>query len=93
MKHTKGEWKIDPLNDISIIDSSGDRLEQLICQTNGKGGEERKANAKLIAAAPDLLEALIGVKILYMSHPINEYLEPYKSMWESIEKAINKATL
>ena len=48
MSHTKGKLSIDPLNDISIIDSSGDQLNELVCQTNGKSGEERKANAKRI---------------------------------------------
>jgi len=59
MKHTKGEWKINPFNKLSIIDSFTDGYGNLIAQVNGKEGEEREANAALIAAAPELLEALI----------------------------------
>jgi len=59
MKHTKGEWRIDPSNKISIIDSHTEGFNNLIAQTNGKKGQERDANAKLIAAAPDLLEFVI----------------------------------
>ena len=56
-KGTKGEWLIDPLNTISIIDSSGDLMSQLICQINGKWDkEEKKANALLISKAPEMLE-------------------------------------
>ena len=54
---TKGDWLIDPLNTISIIDSSGDLMSQLICQINGKWDkEEKKANALLISKAPEMLE-------------------------------------
>ena len=58
-KGTKGEWLIDPLNTISIIDSSGDLMSQLICQINGKWDkEEKKANAILISKAPEMLEMI-----------------------------------
>jgi hypothetical protein len=60
-KFTKGKWSIDPMNSLSIIDDSGDRFHQLICQTNGKGMEEAAANAKLIAAAPTMFEALCEI--------------------------------
>ena len=55
---TKGEWKKDPMNSLSIIDGSGDRFHQLIAQANGKSGLEARANLQLITAAPDLLEAI-----------------------------------
>lgn len=65
-KHTKGEW---------VLDVAPTSLESTITSTNGKRicdvksyrdicfndpcEEERDANAKLIAAAPELLESLI----------------------------------
>ena len=50
-KHTKGEW----LRSRNIIGTP----TRTICAIHGHQGEpETEANARLIAAAPDLLEAL-----------------------------------
>lgn len=54
--------------------------------------EQAEANAKLIAAAPELLEALVRIKALYMNYQIGEYLEPYKNAWQEVDSAIKKAT-
>ncbi len=52
-KHTKGPWKVGGktgfINQLAIEPSIG---------TAYGAGEELQANARLIAAAPDLLEAL-----------------------------------
>lgn len=56
-KGTKPPWRIDEYNPISIVDNTFS-FSNLICQVNGKNSEERERNTKLIAAAPDLLEAL-----------------------------------
>jgi hypothetical protein len=60
--------------------------------TPGKTSEEMKANAQLIAAAPDLLEALLslmdGVANLPPLVAIDGVL---KTEWEQGLKAINKA--
>ena len=60
--------------------------------TPGKTAEEMKANAQLIAAAPDLLEALLslmdGVANLPPLVAIDGVL---KTEWEQGLKAINKA--
>ena len=54
-KHTKGEWCI---NHRLIIQVQPNSLETMsICQVYGND-EESKANAKLIANAPTMLEAL-----------------------------------
>ena len=86
-KGTKGEWKINKSNEISIIDNSGDYFNELICQTNGKSGDERKANAKLIAAAPDLLEACNELIELLSFHGYNNATEIYNA-----KEAIKKVT-
>jgi hypothetical protein len=66
-KFTKGNWAIDPMNSLSIIDDSGDHFNGLICQTNGKGRDEAFANAKLIAAAPEMFKMLQNIKIALKS--------------------------
>ena len=63
-KHTKGEWDLadngmDDKHQFSVVAYNSDGC-RLIADTylNRKNKEESEANAKLIAAAPDLLDAL-----------------------------------
>jgi len=60
-KFTKGEWKVnnDCFTEVHGLTTSeiGNGKEWL-AYVRGNTPEERKANAKLIAAAPDLLESL-----------------------------------
>lgn len=67
-KHTKGEWSVDGLNTTSVITNINGYTKVCDCHLAGITGndalqflEENKANAKLIASAPDLLEALISL--------------------------------
>jgi hypothetical protein len=90
MKHTKGEWSIDEYTPSDIKNSN----EELIAKAYGfyeKGKytytDECLANAKLIAAAPDLLEVLIKLKEWEKTNFIEQ------SLLEKINNAINKATL
>lgn len=63
MKHTKGEWKLSTTSHESdgvkfnyII--GNDEFRSAVCLISiDDGDEEVKANAQLIASAPDLLEA------------------------------------
>jgi hypothetical protein len=57
MKHTKGNWKIDDNQKLPLAIIVDDENGEGICEI-GLRTEENKANAKLIAAAPELLEAL-----------------------------------
>lgn len=61
-KRTKGEWRPDPLNSLSIVDDTGNAFHGLICQTNGKSREEALANRDFIINAVNnhdkLVEAL-----------------------------------
>ncbi len=64
-KHTPGPWICSPVANfsdtlISFIQSGETPVAQLRGLTTGQE-EEAKANAKLIAAAPELLEALQAV--------------------------------
>ena len=54
-KHTKGEWYMGVKSGkVYSKDNSTNMSIQVECDTK----EERNANAKLIASAPDMLEAL-----------------------------------
>ena len=61
-KHTPGPWRVDI--DRAIVADSQARgiwrtvVADLGLPTSPNGAQEREANAHLIAAAPDLLEAL-----------------------------------
>ena len=56
MKHTKGPWRIS--DDHFIVADKGEKYQN-ICRLNGMDRHEAsEANAMLIAASPDLLEAL-----------------------------------
>lgn len=63
MKHTKGPWSFSPMRGqaghcimAQVWDDEGNNL----CSIDTRYGEDKaSANAKLIAAAPELLNALI----------------------------------
>lgn len=68
MSHTKGPWIFTEGKMPAISDSSGIPVA-MQCRRNKEG--EGKANAQLIAAAPELLEALELVLERYC-HEVNE---------------------
>ena len=61
--HTNGEWKVttDGQKVTSILDRNDANGFNNICSIN-EHVEEREANAKLISAAPELLDALVTLK-------------------------------
>lgn len=68
MKHTPGPWKFDPAyatygrysrGEPAVIETP--RGDIIIDQGVGRGHDEAKANARLIAAAPELYEALKAI--------------------------------
>lgn len=66
-KHTKGEWRVEPsANEVDFLIRSSEGKTILMTCEDGIGGkyrnkEEAESNAKLCAAAPELLEALQGL--------------------------------
>lgn len=81
-KHTQGEWKVSPANKTRVL-VDRDILISDARVTIPIGREEAEANAKLIAAAPDLLEALKYVKRFLVSTEVDINF---------IDQAIKKAT-
>lgn len=68
-KHTTGPWVHHPDDNI-ITTSAGRLILEWFARSNHKLSgetsiEERDANARLVAAAPDLLEALKGLDEAY----------------------------
>lgn len=63
-QHTPGPWRIQGHDgDVKIIDSKGEALATVHCMY-GVDDPEGHANARLIAAAPELLElALLAAEV------------------------------
>ncbi len=108
MKHTQGKWEVDPESDgqlwISVEDSTTPICK--INQAEEEDGnivttEEDKANANLIASAPELLEAIksaMRIKDLWVppeDHHSDENAHEIKAlrlMELAFEEVIKKAT-
>lgn len=86
MKHTKGTWKIED-HQIGSGESHLGGFKTVICELNKHLSDEGKANAKLIAAAPELLEALIEIQKQFNK---DGYMTGH--LYEICETAIKKAT-
>lgn len=61
-KHTEGEWKV--VNGLTIVNHEGDEIAK-VKHYNSEYLPTSNADAKLIAAAPDLLKALERVAVTY----------------------------
>ena len=76
MKHTKGQWDVNPTN--GNIESG----EVTVAIPHGPAGrmidvsEEHEANAKLIAAAPEMLQALETIMNMATSND-----RSHKELW------------
>ena len=91
-KHTKGEWEVNHCDRGLLIESVDDTVSIATVTVFIEAQEEQIANAKLIAAAPDLLELayhmqdvmdhLIGRMGNQMEIEVNNFIE------KTIKKAI-----
>jgi len=89
-KHTPGPWKLDDVSDF-IRGPRGVYIAEL-CDANSDRvqvhGPRFEANARLIAAAPDLLEALEHIS---RELPENEFIKHSKDAIRKVKDAIRKA--
>lgn len=95
-KHTKGEWFANNCTVTIPNRRNNDVIARCFCEnTEDQVTQdilEMQANAKLIAAAPEILEALIMVKETMFNCNYEDMTQLYKDKYDKINKAINKAT-
>jgi len=82
--HTPGPWAVFDFSRDMILDSNGDLIAVII---DGKSDETKLANARLVAAAPDLLEALEEALKEFLFDCYDDH--PLAEKWRA---AITKAT-
>jgi hypothetical protein len=87
-KGTKGDWEIE-YHDVGAAIGRAD-LDYQVADVYGYNDSECKANAKLIAAAPDLLEALQEMVLVFNRDDIDNAQHIRVGNAEAaIEKALN----
>ena len=84
-KHTPGPWAALMQDPPTIADRRGCRVATS-CALPGQSAEEQEANARLIAAAPDLLAAL---RVIAEDGRRDGWIPSYH--WGEAQKAIVKA--
>lgn len=92
MKHTPGPWKVEKVADFTFVIAADKEIhdkyrdKQAICEVLGK---DTPANARLMAAAPDLLEV---AKITYRAIVLGNGREiDWQAIADSLSDAIKKA--
>ena len=87
--HSPSPWKAGKKPQ-GVYDSNG----EVICSfmhLHGEGQKNAEANARLIAAAPELLEALKGAQQAFKGMP-DDIAQEYPAERQAIDLAIAKAT-
>ena len=91
-EHTPGPWEVDAglaTDWIAFRVAAGSRLTETVCDTVDGDESERQANARLIAAAPDMLETLKEIRT-YFEYTDGVDDENASIVIEAIEKAEGK---
>lgn len=71
--HTPGPWRVGPVDDTIVTDAAGKEVAAIDGDYNSPDEWPRmEANARLIAAAPDLLAALTEIRRLAADIPALE---------------------
>lgn len=96
VKHTHGPWAYfykSKYNEHHVSIAMNGQSMKLAIFPDGCPSQNPEADSRLIAAAPDLLEALKGVATLARSRYLNEFLgEPWlNAVFTAIAKAEGKA--
>lgn len=92
-KHTPGPWKVEkyPYDKIFICRKRGFKNSVIAEIGNNFENENNKANAALIAAAPEMLEALMKIYTKLCSEQFQYLQNDFENELINIEKAIQKA--
>jgi len=89
-QYTLGPWKLGGIG--TLVYGRKGAIEDVICVTDNEN-PQRYANARLIAAAPELLEAAKKMKnvIDEMTDKKRHEVFGYQSVWTDLSDAIAKA--
>ena len=85
---TEGEWKVKGY--FVVIDEKGEEIIRTVARKTADGVNERIANARLIAAAPDLYEACRRAQTRLFELGQSESMRTLKIMKEALAKAEGK---
>ncbi|EML3184632.1 hypothetical protein ACIUZ0_37050 [Pseudomonas aeruginosa] len=86
-KHTPGPWHVGGPNKCTIYDKHGQRLANSFegVMATQRTDSECEANARLIAAAPELLDALVN--LLPLISPLKAEIQQVANASAAIAKA------
>jgi hypothetical protein len=100
MKHTKGPWTYKAnttgLYDISPATVLTENGQEIVEEVHGFGESQQEAcdqataNAQLISAAPELLEAARRALVMLNYSPMGQYSETKEQLRTAINKAEGK---
>lgn len=94
LKHTPGPWKITKYTETTISDDNDRTIASAGSYNDGTESTylENKANAKLITAAPEMLEALIEIRKWYEETGFNKLAPSTPVCFSTALSLINKIT-
>lgn len=84
------EQEDDDCFSVIVVEKKPSIGTMYVCERICQGEDNGKAHAKLIAAAPDMLEALLKLTDIYLREYKNEWELP--DYWKEVKAALNKAT-
>lgn len=94
--HTPGPWhtKREGFSTVYVEASLGNGWVQEVaaCGPTAAGQDQQEANALLIAAAPDLLEALCAYRKKFPDHENEAFVQEVQDLGRMARAAIAKAT-
>lgn len=88
-KHTPGPWEVEVFNGLHINSWNGKRLAEVVSDSMTPY-EKAKQNAKLIAAAPELL-AQVKSMLLFIETYGGEVTQNYSAAIPGVKELIAKA--
>jgi len=98
-KHTAGPWRVSQRSNNMIDILHGDRqpgaITAALCRVQARQSwiAEAEANARLIAAAPDMLQALrrAALALAFAAESSPAMMDDYKAVSAAIERATGEA--